>query len=272
MADNSFGKLFTVTTFGESHGVAMGCIVDGCPAGLSLAEADIQQALNRRRPGQSAVTTPRQERDQVEILSGVFEGKTLGTPIGLCIRNEDMRSNDYANLKDTFRPGHADFTYQKKYGHRDHRGGGRASARETVNWVASGAIAQKYLTQMGVQIRGYLSQMGDIVCAPLDLDARYDNPFFCADPSQLGDLNALVETLRTAGDSVGAAITIVAEGVPMGLGEPVFNKLDAMLAQAMMGLNAVKAVEIGSGKACVTARGSAFRDEITMLVMSALSE
>jgi chorismate synthase len=264
MSGNTFGKLFTVTTFGESHGPALGAIVDGCPPGLELSEADIQPDLDRRRPGTSRYTTQRNEPDQVRILSGVFEGKTTGTPIGLLIENTDQRSRDYDKIKDSFRPGHADYTYHQKYGIRDYRGGGRSSARETAMRVAAGAIAKKYLrTRYGVRIRGYLSQLGPIKLALKDWDAVEQNPFFCADPERVPELEAYITALRREGNSVGAKVTVVAEGVPPGWGEPVFDRLDADIAYALMSINAVKGVEIGAGFACIEQKGSEHRDEIT---------
>ncbi len=243
MSGNSIGRLFTVTTFGESHGPAMGCIVDGCPPGLSLNETDIQADLERRRPGKSRHTTQRQEPDQVRILSGVFEGVTTGTPIGLIIENVDQRSKDYGDIKDKFRPGHADYTYQQKYGIRDYRGGGRASARETTMRVAAGAIARKYLQErLGVVIRGYVSQLGPIELDAPDLSAVDGNPFFCADPDRLPELEKFMDELRKEGDSIGARISIVAQHLPPGLGEPVFDKLEASLAHGLMSINAVKGV------------------------------
>jgi chorismate synthase len=264
MAGNSFGQLFTVTTFGESHGPGLGCVVDGCPPGLELSEDDLQRDVERRRSGTSRFTSQRREPDQVRILSGVFEGRTTGTPIGLLVMNEDQRSYDYEKIKDRFRPGHADYTYQHKYGFRDYRGGGRSSARETVMRVAAGAIARKYLAERhGVNIYGYLAQMGGIRCGAVDLAAIDANPFFCADPARVPQLEALVNQLRRDGDSVGARVTVVATGVPPGWGEPVFDRLDADLAHAMMGINAVKAVEVGDGFAVVEQRGSEHRDELT---------
>ena len=263
MSGNSIGRMFTVTSFGESHGPALGCIVDGCPPGLALSEEDLQRDVERRRTGTSHFVSQRREDDLVRILSGVFEGRTTGTPIGLTIENTDARSRDYDKLKDRFRPGHADYTYQQKYGLRDHRGGGRSSARETVMRVAAGAIARKYLSERGVRIYGYLSQMGALELAARDPAAAYENPFFCPDPSRIGELEALLWELRSAGDSIGARVTVIAEGVPTGLGEPVFDKLDADLAHAMMGINAVKAVEIGDGVAVAAQRGSQHRDELT---------
>lgn len=264
MSGNSFGRLFTLTSFGESHGAALGCVVDGCPPGLALSAADLQTDVDRRRPGTSKFTSQRREPDTVEILSGVFEGRTTGTPIGLLVHNEDQRSRDYDKIKDRFRPGHADYTYQQKYGVRDYRGGGRSSARETVMRVAAGAIARKYLRErLGLRIQGYLSQMGALELAPVSLDSVYDNPFFCPDPSRIAELEALIWTLREAGDSIGAKVTVIASGVPAGLGEPVFGRLDADLAAAMMSINAVKGVEIGAGFAAVAQRGSEHRDELT---------
>jgi chorismate synthase len=264
MSGNSFGRLFVVTTFGESHGVAMGCIVDGCPPGLALTEEDIQADLERRRPGRSRHTTQRKEPDKVRILSGVFEGQTTGTPIGLLIENKDQRSKDYGDIKDKFRPGHADYTYQQKYGIRDYRGGGRASARETVMRVAAGAIARKYLAErLGVDIRGFLAQLGPFDLQPLDLDEVERNPFFCADPDKLPRLETFMDELREAGDSVGAKVSVLATGMPVGLGEPVFDKLEADIASGLMSINAVKGVEIGAGFAAVRQRGSEHRDEMT---------
>ncbi|EKN5162800.1 chorismate synthase [Yersinia enterocolitica] len=264
MAGNSIGQFFRVTTFGESHGIALGCIIDGVPPGIPITEVDIQLDLDRRRPGTSRYTTQRREPDQVRILSGVFEGITTGTSIGLMIENTDQRSQDYSAIKDVFRPGHADYTYEQKYGVRDYRGGGRSSARETAMRVAAGAIAKKYLVQkFGVQVRGYLAQIGDISCDVVDWDQVEQNPFFCPDASKLESLDALMRELKKAGDSIGAKITVVAEHVPVGLGEPVFDRLDADLAHALMSINAVKGVEIGDGFAVVTKRGSENRDEIT---------
>jgi chorismate synthase len=264
MAGNTFGQLFTVTTFGESHGPALGCIVDGCPPGLELAAEDIQRDVERRRSGTSKFTSQRKEPDTVRILSGVFEGRTTGTPIGLLVENTDQRSYDYEKIKDRFRPGHADYTYQQKYGFRDYRGGGRSSARETVMRVAAGAIARKYLAaKHGIRIQGYLAQLGAIKLDYREPDAVDDNPFFCADPSKVAQLEAAIEQLRRDGDSIGARVTVIATGVPPGLGEPVFDRLDADLAHAMMSINAVKAVEIGDGFAVVEQRGSVHRDEMT---------
>ncbi len=264
MSGNTIGKLFTVTTFGESHGLALGAIVDGCPPGLVLSEADLQVDLDRRKPGTSKYTTQRKEPDQVKILSGVFEGETTGTSIGLLIENQDQKSKDYSNIKDRFRPGHADFTYQQKYGRRDYRGGGRSSARETAMRVAAGAIAKKYLReQFGVTIQGYTSQIGSIACEHVDWDVIEQNPFFSPDLSVVPKYEALIDQLRREGSSIGARLTVVAKGVPVGLGEPVFDRLDADIAHAMMGINAVKGVEIGDGFSAVEQRGEAHRDEIT---------
>ena len=264
MAGNTFGRVFAVTSWGESHGPALGCVVDGCPPGLALSEQDIQGDVERRRPGTSRFTTQRREPDTVKIMSGVFEGKTTGTPISLLVQNEDQRSRDYEKIKDRFRPGHADYTYQQKYGFRDYRGGGRSSARETVVRVAAGAIARKYLREkLGVTIYGYVAQIGELVLEPKDPAAAYDNPFFCPDPARVAELENLIWGLREAGDSVGARVTVVARGVPPGLGEPVFERLDADLASAMMGINAVKGVEVGAGFESVSQRGSEHRDELT---------
>ena len=261
MSGNTFGHAFTVTTFGESHGPALGCIVDGCPPGLELAEEDIQRDVDRRRSGTSRYTSQRREPDTVRILSGLFEGRTTGTPIGLLVGNEDQRSYDYEKIKDRFRPGHADYTYQQKYGFRDYRGGGRSSARETVMRVAAGAIARRLLAvHAGVSICGYLSQAGPVRIEPRDLAEIDRNPFFCPDPSRVGELEALIDGLRRDGDSVGARVTVIAQGVPPGLGEPVFDRLDADLAHAMMGINAVKGVEVGDGFRVVEQRGSQHRD------------
>jgi chorismate synthase len=264
MSGNSFGRLFSITTFGESHGPALGGIVDGCPPGMALCEADIQVELDRRRPGKSRHTTQRREPDTVKILSGVFEGQTTGTPIGLLIENVDQRSKDYKNIMDCFRPGHADYTYHQKYGIRDYRGGGRSSARETAVRVAAGAIAKKYLRlRYNVQIRGYLAQLGPIRPEKIIWEAVDDNPFFCPDPDKVLELETFMDALRRSGDSIGARITVIASGVPVGWGEPVFDRLDAELAHALMSINAVKGVEIGAGFACVTQRGTEHRDEMT---------
>ncbi|MEZ5435334.1 MAG: chorismate synthase [Pseudomonadales bacterium] len=264
MSGNSFGKLFTVTTFGESHGLALGCIVDGCPPGLSLTEDDLQIDLDRRKPGTSRYTTQRKEEDRVKILSGVFEGKTTGTPIGLLIENTDQRSKDYGNIKDLFRPGHADYTYTQKYGFRDYRGGGRSSARETAMRVAAGAIAKKYLQQrFGVTVRGYLSQLGDIAVDFKTWDCVEQNAFFCPDTEKVPALEAYMQRLIKDGDSIGAKISVIAEGLPPGWGEPIFDRLDADIAHAMMSINAVKGVEIGAGFASIAQRGSEHRDAMT---------
>lgn len=265
MSGNSFGKLFTVTSFGESHGLAIGCIVDGCPPGMALTESDIQGDLDRRRPGTSRHTTQRREPDEVQILSGVFEGKTTGAPIALVIHNVDQRSKDYSEIMDRFRPGHADYTYYRKYGFRDYRGGGRSSARETAVRVAAGSIAKKYLLERhGVKIRGYLSQLGPIKAETFDWNEVEQNPFFCPDASKVPEMESFMDALRKEGNSIGAKISVIASGVPVGLGEPVFDRLDADLALAMMSINAAKGVEIGAGFDCVTQKGTEHRDEITM--------
>jgi chorismate synthase len=263
MAGNTFGTLFTVTTFGESHGPALGAIVDGCPPGLALDSSDMQPDLDRRKPGTSRFTTQRREADDVKILSGVFEGVTTGTPIGLLIENQDQRSRDYANIADRIRPAHADYTYMHKYGARDYRGGGRSSARETAMRVAAGAIAKKYLAQQGIRIRGYLQQLGPIAAETLDWDVVETNPFFCPDSDKIAAMEDYMAALIKSGDSIGARINVVAEGVPPGLGEPVFDRLDADIAAAMMSINAVKAVELGAGFASVEQLGSEHRDEMT---------
>ena len=264
MSGNTLGKLFTVTSFGESHGPALGCIVDGCPPGMELSEADLQHDLDRRKPGQSKFTTQRRENDRVQILSGVFEGKTTGTPIGLLILNEDQRSKDYSKIMDRFRPGHADYTYQQKFGVRDYRGGGRSSARETAVRVAAGSIAKKYLFERyGVVIRGYLAQIGPIKAEAFDWDEVENNPFFCPDASKVAELEKYINALRKGGDSIGARINVVAYGVPPGWGEPVFDRLDADIAYAMMAINAVKGVEVGAGFASIEQKGSQHRDEMT---------
>lgn len=264
MSGSSFGKLFCVTTFGESHGPALGCVIDGCPPGLELAESDIQGDLDRRRPGQSRHTTQRRETDQVRILSGVFEGRTSGTPILLMIENVDQKPKDYSRIKDIFRPAHADYTYQQKYGHRDYRGGGRASARETAARVAAAAVAKKYLReQAGIQIRGYLEQLGSIRAESFDWEAVEQNPFFFPDADKVAALEAFMDALRKEGDSVGALVAVTATGVPPGLGDPVFDKLDADIAKALMSINAVKGVEIGAGFASVEQKGTQHRDEMT---------
>ncbi|WP_340680933.1 chorismate synthase [Paraglaciecola sp.] len=261
MAGNTFGKLFTVTTFGESHGIAIGGIIDGCPPGLAISESDLQIDLDRRKPGTSRYTTARREEDEVQILSGVFEGRTTGTSIGLLIKNTDQRSNDYSKIKDTFRPGHADYTYQQKYGLRDYRGGGRSSARETAIRVAAGGVAKKYLKEhCGVEILGYLSQLGPITMDTVDHAVTNTNAFFCPDASKLEALDEYMRELRKSGDSIGAKVSVVATNMPVGLGEPIFDRLDAELAHAMMGINAVKGVEIGDGFAVVEQKGSEHRD------------
>jgi chorismate synthase len=264
MSGNTIGKLFTVTTFGESHGPALGCIVDGCPPGLPLSEADLQPDIDRRRTGTSHFVSQRREGDEVRILSGVFEGHTTGTPIGILIENTDARSRDYEKIKDRFRPGHADYTYQQKYGTRDYRGGGRSSARETVMRVAAGAIARKYLSnRLSVRIYGYLSQIGTLTLEAVDPAFAYQNPFFCPDPARIPELEALLWKLRSDGDSIGARVTVIATGVPPGLGEPVFDRLDADIAHALMSINAVKAVEIGAGNRSIQQLGSQHRDELS---------
>ena len=264
MSGNTIGKLFTVTTFGESHGPAIGAIVDGCPPGIPLTEADLQIDLDRRKPGTSRHTTQRREADEVKILSGVFEGKTTGTPIGLLIENTDQRSKDYGKIAESFRPGHADYTYHQKYGFRDYRGGGRSSARETAMRVAAGAIAKKYLfATHGIQVRGYLSQLGPIKIQNFDWDEVNTNPFFSPDASLVETMANYMDTLRKEGESIGAKIEVVATQVPAGLGEPIFDRLDADLAHALMSINAVKGVEIGDGFECIEAKGTQFRDEMT---------
>lgn len=263
MAGNTFGRLFTVSTFGESHGLALGAIIDGCPPGIEISEADLQVDLDRRKPGTSRFTTQRREADEVKILSGVFEGKTTGTSIGLLIENTDQRSKDYSKIMDRFRPNHADYSYQQKYGIRDYRGGGRSSARETAMRVAAGAIAKKYLAQQGIQVKGYLSQLGPIKVETVDWSIVETNPFFCPDASKLPELEAYMAALNKEGDSIGARLTVIAQGLPPGLGEPVFDRLDADVAHALMGINAVKGVEIGDGFNCVEQKGSQHRDEIS---------
>jgi chorismate synthase len=264
MSGNTFGKLFCVTSFGESHGPAIGCVVDGCPPGLELSEADIQPDLDRRKPGTSKFVTQRKEEDKVRILSGVFEGKTTGTPIALLIENTDQRSYDYDKIKQVFRPNHADYAYTQKYGIRDHRGGGRSSARETAVRVAAGAIARKYLRQrLGITVRGCLQQMGSIRLECKDWNAVNSNPFFTADPARLPELEQAITTLREQGDSVGALLYVEATGVPPGLGEPVFDRLDADIAHALMGINAVKGVEVGDGMRVAGMKGTEHRDEMT---------
>jgi len=264
MSGNTFGTLFTVTSFGESHGPAIGCVVDGCPPGLELCEADIQAELDRRKPGTSRHVTQRREPDTVEILSGVFEGRTTGTPIGLLIRNQDQRSKDYGNIAETFRPGHADYAYTQKYGFRDYRGGGRSSARETAVRVAAGAIARKWLRERyGVTIEGWMSQLGPIEIPFVDAAQIAENPFFAPNAAIVPQLEEYMDALRKSGDSVGAKINVAARGVPPGWGEPVYDRLDADIAYAMMGINAVKGVEVGAGFACVAQKGSEHGDEMT---------
>ena len=264
MAGNTFGQLFTVTTFGESHGPALGCIIDGCPPGLALSEQDIQADLDRRKPGTSRHVTQRREADEVEILSGVFEGKTTGTPIALLIRNTDQRSKDYGNIAQQFRPGHADYTYWHKYGTRDYRGGGRSSARETAARVAAGAVAKKWLREkFGTDITAYVTQVGEQAIAFEGYQYIGENPFFAANQSQIADLEAYMDSVRKSLDSVGAKLRIEARNIPVGLGEPVFDRLDADIAHAMMNINAVKGVEIGAGFDCVAQRGSVHGDELT---------
>ena len=264
MSGNSFGKLFVVTSFGESHGIAIGCIVDGCPPGLELGEADLQDDLDRRKPGTSRHTTQRREDDAVQILSGTFEGKTTGTPIALLIPNQDQRPKDYSNIMNQFRPGHADYTYTQKYGFRDYRGGGRSSARETALRVAAGGIAKKYLAeQCGIKIRGYLSQLGPLKPENFEWEEVNNNPFFCPDAAMVPEMEKYMDALRKEGESIGAKISVVASGVPPGLGEPIFDRIDAEIAHAMMSINAVKGVEIGAGFDSIEQKGTAHRDEIT---------
>jgi chorismate synthase len=264
MAGNTIGKLFTVTSFGESHGPAIGCIVDGCPPGLEISAADLQPDLDRRKPGQSRYTTQRKEDDEVQILSGIFEGKTTGTAIGMIINNKDQKSKDYGNIKDLFRPAHADYTYHQKYGERDYRGGGRSSARETAMRVAAGAIAKKYLKQqLGIDIFGYVSQLGPVVPENFDRDVIETNPFFFPDADKVADLESYMQALGKEGNSVGAKVTVEARNMPVGLGEPVFDRLDADIAYALMGINAVKGVEMGAGFEVVSQKGTEHRDEIT---------
>lgn len=264
MSGNTFGKLFTVTSFGESHGPALGCVVDGCPPGLALSEEDMQKDLDRRKPGQSRFTTQRREDDAVKILSGVFEGKTTGTPIGLLIENVDQRPKDYSKIKEQFRPAHADYTYWKKYGIRDYRGGGRASARETAMRVAAGAIAKKFMQQeYSIRIQGYLTQLGPIKINSVDFEEVERNPFFCPDASKVAEMEEYMAALGKEGNSIGARISVQAINVPAGLGEPIFDRLDADIAKALMSINAVKGVEIGAGFASVEQKGTEHRDEIT---------
>ncbi|WP_199608828.1 chorismate synthase [Flocculibacter collagenilyticus] len=264
MSGNSIGRLFTVSTFGESHGVALGGVIDGCPPGLVISEADLQRDLDRRKPGQSRYTTARREADEIKILSGVFEGKTTGTSIGVLIENTDQRSQDYSNIKDTFRPGHADYTYQQKYGFRDYRGGGRSSARETAIRVAAGAIAKQYLKQAhNIEIVGYLSQLGPITAETIDYSQIEQNPFFFPDENKLTELDEYMRQLKKDGNSIGAKVSVVAKNTPVGLGEPVFDRLDAEIAHSLMSINAVKGVEIGAGFDCITQKGSEHRDIMT---------
>ncbi|OED47204.1 chorismate synthase [Endozoicomonas sp. (ex Bugula neritina AB1)] len=263
MAGNSIGQLFRVTTFGESHGIALGCIVDGCPPGVVLTEADLQADLDRRKPGTSKYTTQRREPDQVKILSGVFEGKTTGAPIGLLIENKDQRSKDYSNIMHQFRPGHADYTYTHKYGFRDYRGGGRSSARETAMRVAAGAVARKCLANQGIEVKGWLSQIGSIQAEKHDWNEVRNNPFFSPDADKVPEMEQLIDQLRKEGNSIGAKISVMATGVPPGWGEPVFDRLDADLAHSLLSINAVKGVEIGDGFASVAQKGTEHRDEMT---------
>ena len=263
MSGNTIGKLFTVTSFGESHGPALGCVVDGCPPGLEISAEDLQVDLDRRKPGQSRYTTQRREADEVKILSGVFEGKTTGTPIGLLIENTDQRSKDYSAIKDLFRPAHADYTYHQKYGFRDYRGGGRSSARETAMRVAAGAIAKKFLKTLGIEVRGYLSQLGPIKAEQVVWDEIEKNPFFCPDPNKVSEMETYMQALNKEGNSVGAKITVQASNVPTGLGEPIFDRLDAEIAHSLMSINAVKGIEIGAGFDSVVQKGTEHRDEMT---------
>ncbi len=262
MSGNTFGKIFKITTFGESHGIAMGCILDGCPPQIELKKEDIQYELDRRKPGQSDITTQRKEDDAVEILSGVFEGKTLGTPIGMIIYNKDQKSKDYSNIKDVFRPNHADITYQAKYGHRDYRGGGRASARETANWVAAGAIAKKILKNEGVSVNGFVSEIGKVKADSIN-HKNINNKYFFSDESKLSELDSMFKDLIEEGNSVGARLGVIVENCSVGLGDPVFEKLDANLAKAIMTINAVKSVSIGNADDLLSLKGSEARDEIT---------
>ena len=264
MSGNTIGKIFSVTTFGESHGEALGCIIDGCPPGLTISREEIQAELDLRKPGSNKYTTQRKEPDEIEILSGIFEGKTTGTPIGLLVRNKDQKSKDYKNIKDVFRPSHADYSYFQKYGIRDYRGGGRSSARETVMRVAAGAIAKKYLKKIQkIEIFGFLSQIGDIKISSFSKNQINKNPFFCPDKKIVREIEDMIDSLRKSGDSIGAKISVMATNVPPGLGEPVFDKLDADLAHGLMGINAVKGVEIGRGFEVVSMRGTENRDEIS---------
>jgi chorismate synthase len=264
MSGNSIGKLFTVTSFGESHGLAIGCIVDGCPPGLEISASDLQPDLDRRKPGQSRYTTQRKEDDEVKILSGVFEGRTTGASIGMMIENKDQKSKDYSKIKDLFRPSHADYTYHQKYGERDYRGGGRSSARETAMRVAAGGIAKKYLKErLGIEIFGYVSQLGPIVAESFDQAEIENNPFFFPDAGKVSELETYMQALNKEGDSVGAKVTVVAKNMPVGLGEPIFDRLDAELAHGLMGINAVKGVELGAGFDVVAQKGTEHRDELS---------
>ena len=264
MSGNTFGKIFSFTTYGESHGKAIGCVIDGCPPGLKLDENDIQKDLDRRKPGQSKFTTQRKEDDKVEILSGIFNGMTTGTPISLIVFNQDQKTKDYSEIKDKFRPGHADFTYQKKYGMRDYRGAGRSSARETLARVAAGAIAKKYLLKnCKMKIFGFVSQLGELSPSKFQKSEIERNPFFFPDKTMVDDLKKYLNDIRKSGDSIGAKVTVVAENVPIGLGDPVFDKVDALIAQAMMSINAVKGVSIGDGFSVINQKGSEARDELT---------
>ena len=260
MAGNSFGRFFRITTWGESHGLGLGVIVDGCPAGLEISPEDIQYELDRRRPGQSRITTQRKEADAIEILSGVFEGKTLGTPISMMVRNTDVISKSYEDIKDVYRPGHADFTYDEKYGRRDHRGGGRSSARETVGRVAAAAIAKKILSSHGVRTTGYVKQVGTIIAQDIDFDQIEENPVRCPDPKAAEKIIDLIESVRKEGDSVGGTVEVVSQGLPSGLGEPVFNKLDADLARALMSIGGIRGFEVGMGFGVVEKKGSQVND------------
>jgi len=260
---NTFGKIFKITSFGESHGKAIGVVIDGCPAGLEISEDEIQKELDKRRPGQSDLTTQRQEKDQIEILSGIFEGKTLGTPIAMVVRNKDMKSKDYENIKNLYRPGHADYTYEAKYGIRDYRGGGRASARETIARVAAGAIAKKLLQSVGIEIVGYVSQVGDEKISKIDENEIENNLLRCPDKDLVERMSNIIKQAKADGDSIGGVVEVVAHGVPAGLGEPVFDKLSADLAKAIMSIPAVKGFEIGDGFACAQKYGSENNDELT---------
>lgn len=264
MSGNTFGKLFTVTSFGESHGLGLGAIIDGCPPGIELSEKDLQQDLDRRKPGTSRFTTARREADEVKIMSGVFEGKTTGTPIGLLIENTDQRSQDYGNIANTFRPGHADYTYWQKYGIRDYRGGGRSSARETAMRVAAGAVAKKFLKQkFGINIQACVTQIGNVCAEQINWEVVEQNAFFFPDENKLASLDELLRKIMREKDSIGAKLMVVADNIPVGLGEPIFDRLDADIAHALMGINAVKAVEIGDGFGVVNQKGSEHRDELT---------